>query len=161
MQCDNVYNISTLLQIFQLFELLETTVKSQVTSHHCPHHHWLDMYAVQDHMLRLHLPDVQPTDSIATLPVTTFLPKVEGCVALHEEFMFLVARVLIRYLPDFKPSIVCCWLLSSLPNFNPSIVCCWWFSSLSNAFIHWCWWLSYHSDVKIVYSNTFKVAVSV
>ncbi len=60
------------------------------------------MYAVQDRVLGLHLPDCKPTASIATLPVTTFLPNVEDCVALREEFIILVARVLIRYLPWFR-----------------------------------------------------------
>ena len=60
------------------------------------------MYAVKDRALGLHLPDKQPTASVTTLPLATFLPDVEDCVALRKEFIILVARVLIRYIPWFR-----------------------------------------------------------
>ena len=50
----------------------------------------------------LHLPDKPTTASVATLPLATFLPNVEDCVALREEFITLVAQVLMKYLPWFK-----------------------------------------------------------
>ena len=53
-------------------------------------------------MQGLHLSDENPVASVATLPLTTFIPNVEDCVALREEFITLVARVLIRYMPWFK-----------------------------------------------------------
>lgn len=65
-------------------------------------HHWFNMYAVKDRVQGLHLSDAQPTASIATLPLATFLPSVKDCVALREEFILLFARVLIRYLPWFR-----------------------------------------------------------
>lgn len=65
-------------------------------------HHWFNIYAVQDCVLGLHLPDDQSTASIATLPVAAFLPNVEDCVALRKEFIILTARVLIRYIPWFE-----------------------------------------------------------
>ena len=60
------------------------------------------MYAVQDRVQGLHLPDNQPVASVATLPLATFLPNVDDCVALRSEFIVLVARVLIQYLPWFS-----------------------------------------------------------
>lgn len=76
-------------------------------------HHWFNMYAVKDRVQGLHLPDERPTASIATLPLATFLPNVQDCVALREEFILLFARVLIRYLPWFK------CLKSVVPNHMP------------------------------------------
>ena len=49
------------------------------------------MYAVKDRVQGLYLPNKPTTASVATLPLTTFLPNVEDCVALHEEFITLVA----------------------------------------------------------------------
>ena len=60
------------------------------------------MYAVKDHVQRLLLSDKPTTASVATLPLATFLPNVEDCVALREEFITLVAQVLMKYLPWFK-----------------------------------------------------------
>ena len=54
-------------------------------------HHWFNMYAVKDRVQGLYLPNKPTTASVATLPLTTFLPNVEDCVALHEEFITLVA----------------------------------------------------------------------
>ena len=60
------------------------------------------MYAVQDRVQGLHLPDNQPTAAVTTLPIATFLPNVEDCYALREEFIILAARVLIHYVPWFE-----------------------------------------------------------
>lgn len=60
------------------------------------------MYAVKDHVQGLHLPDELPTVSVATFSLATFLPSIEDCVALCEEFIVLFVRVLIQYLPWFR-----------------------------------------------------------
>lgn len=65
-------------------------------------HHWFNLYAVKDRVQGLHLPDLQPTALVATLPLATFLPNVEDCIALRKDFIQLMARVLMRYLHWFR-----------------------------------------------------------
>lgn len=60
-------------------------------------HHWFNMFAAKDRVQGLHLPDDQPIASVANLPLATFLPNVDDCVALRHEFIVLVFRVLIRH----------------------------------------------------------------
>lgn len=64
-------------------------------------HHWFHMYAIKDRVHGLHLPDDKPIAMVSSLPLATFLPNVEDCNALHQEFAILVARVLIKHLPCF------------------------------------------------------------
>ena len=61
-----------------------------------------NIYAVKDCVLGLHLADDQSIADIATLPLATFLPHVEDCIAIRKEFIILVAQVLIRYIPWFE-----------------------------------------------------------
>ena len=60
------------------------------------------MFAVRDRVQGLHLPDDKPIASVAALPLATFLPNVDDCVALRGEFIVLVSRILIRHLPWFS-----------------------------------------------------------
>lgn len=65
-------------------------------------HHWFNIYAVKDRIQGLHLPDDYPIASVATLPLATFLPTIEDCLALRKCFIILVACVLMKYIPWFK-----------------------------------------------------------
>ena len=65
-------------------------------------HHWFNIYAVKDRVLGLHLADDQAIANISNLPLAAFLPHVEDCIAIRKEFIVLVARVLIRYIPWFE-----------------------------------------------------------
>ncbi len=81
---------------------LHQKASHQTLSRRNQDHHWFNMYAVNDRVQGLHLPDNLPRASVATLPLATFLPNVEDCVALRYEFIIVLARVLIRYLPWFR-----------------------------------------------------------
>ena len=65
-------------------------------------HHWFNLYAVKDRVQGLHLADDRPIASISTLPLSTWLPNADECIALRQDFIILAARVQIKHLPWFS-----------------------------------------------------------
>lgn len=63
-------------------------------------HHWFHLYAARDRITGAHLSNDSPITDIA---LQTFLPSVEDCLCLREEFAVLIARVLTAKLPYFEP----------------------------------------------------------
>ena len=59
------------------------------------------MYAVKDRIQGLEMADCHPQADVSKLLDTTFLPSEDDCQALRQDFIVLVARVLVKYLPWF------------------------------------------------------------
>ena len=65
-------------------------------------HHWFHIIAVRDCVVDDTLSTAEPTTDITQLPLQTFLPSVNDCKQLHDEFVVLVGRVLVKNLSAFK-----------------------------------------------------------
>ena len=61
-------------------------------------HHWFSLYAIKNRVHGEQLANDKPTADISTLPLTTWLPSVNDCVLLHDEFIILVSCVLVAKL---------------------------------------------------------------
>ena len=66
-------------------------------------HHWFHLYAARDRITGAHLSNDSPIADIATIPLQTFLPSVEDCLSLREDFAVLISRVLTTNLAYFEP----------------------------------------------------------
>lgn len=66
-------------------------------------HHWFHLFATRDRITGISLSDDAPTADIATLPLQTFMPSVEECHQLREEFGVLISRVLVEKMAYFSP----------------------------------------------------------
>lgn len=65
-------------------------------------HHWFTLYAIKNRVHGEQLANDKPTADISTLPLTTWLPSVNDCVLLRDEFIILVSRVFVAKLKAFK-----------------------------------------------------------
>ena len=65
-------------------------------------HHWFTLYAVKNRVHGEQLPNDKPLADISKLSLTTWLPSVNDCVLLHDEFIILVSRVLVAKLKAFQ-----------------------------------------------------------
>ena len=65
-------------------------------------HHWFHLYAALNRVNSTHLPDDKPIALVANLPLQTFIPSIEECNQLREEFRVLISRVIVENLPYFK-----------------------------------------------------------
>ena len=71
-------------------------------------HHWFNLYAVRDRIHGLEMADGHPQTDASRLMLSKFLPNEDDCRALRKDFIILVARVLVKYLPWFsaiKPAV--------------------------------------------------------
>jgi len=66
-------------------------------------HHWFQMYAVRDRVTGRDLPNNAPIADVTKVPLQTFLPSVEECNHIREEFGVLIARVIVEKLEYFSP----------------------------------------------------------
>ena len=64
--------------------------------------HYFHSYAVHDRIDVSDLSDDQPQVDLQSLPVTTFVPSVDDCIALRSNYIVLVARVIVDRLPYFS-----------------------------------------------------------
>ena len=69
------------------------------------------MVAVKDRVVVGDISVTQPSAMVKDLELHTFLPTIEDCIKLNNEFIFLIARVLTDRLPAWK-----CTRLCSYPN---------------------------------------------
>ena len=60
-------------------------------------HHWFYMYAVTNHITGEHLRNDKPVADVKLLPLGTWLPSVEDCVCLRDEFIIHVSRVIVKH----------------------------------------------------------------
>ena len=56
---------------------------------------------LKDRVSGNHLPDELPLADVSELPLSTWLPSISDCVALRDEFIILVSRVLVRNFTAF------------------------------------------------------------
>ena len=66
-------------------------------------HHWFHIIAVKDRVTEGNISDCNPKAQIETVPLHTFLPSEQDYVHLNNEFIVLIARIFVTYLPAFKP----------------------------------------------------------
>ena len=64
--------------------------------------HYFHSYAVHDRTDVSDPSDDQPNVDIQSLPVTTFVPSVDDCIALRANYIVLVARVIVDKLTHFS-----------------------------------------------------------
>ena len=57
--------------------------------------HYFHSYVVHDHIDVSDLLDDQPNVDIQSLPVTTFVPSVDDCIALRSNYIVHVARIFV------------------------------------------------------------------
>ena len=57
-------------------------------------HHWFQMYAVRDRITGKDLPNDALICDVTKIPLHTFLPSVNDCNHIREEFKFLIALVI-------------------------------------------------------------------
>ena len=65
-------------------------------------HHWFHTVAVQDRAVGGDIVTTQPLAMVKDLELHTFLPSIDDCIKLNEEFIILIARVLTNRLPAWK-----------------------------------------------------------
>ena len=78
------------------------TMEHQTSSLHLFH-----AYAVLDRVDCTSLPDTAPTANLEELSPLSFLPSVEDCTQLRDDYITLVARTVVEKLPAFKPFASC------------------------------------------------------
>ncbi len=66
-------------------------------------HHWFHLYAVGDRVTGQDLSNDAPIAGIAKLPLQTFLPSLEECRQLRQEFGILISRVIVEKMAYFAP----------------------------------------------------------
>lgn len=66
-------------------------------------HHWFQIFAVQDRVTGKELLNDALIGDVATLPLQTFLPTVDECSRLNDEFGVLIARVITENIDYFQP----------------------------------------------------------
>ena len=64
--------------------------------------HWFQMYGIQNRVSGAHLSDKEPQANVEELPIRTWLPSVNDCLQLCDDFMFLAGRILLRRLQEFQ-----------------------------------------------------------
>ena len=60
-------------------------------------HHWFSMYAVANHITGEHLRNYKPIADVKLLTFGTWLPSVEDCVCLRDDFLVHVSRVIVKH----------------------------------------------------------------
>ena len=65
-------------------------------------HHWFHMVAVQDRVVTGDISITQPLALVKDLELHTFLPTIEDCIRLNDEFITLTARVLTERMTAWK-----------------------------------------------------------
>lgn len=63
--------------------------------------HWFQMIGVRDRVVIGDISSTQPSALVNDLQLHTFLPTVEDCLKLDDEFIVLVARVLTSRLTEW------------------------------------------------------------
>ena len=64
--------------------------------------HYFQFYGVQDRISFRHLPNEAPIGSVSDLPMSTFLPDLNDCSVLRDNYATLMAREIVKKLPYFK-----------------------------------------------------------
>ena len=64
--------------------------------------HWFQLCAFKERVTGIHLPNTPPMTDVLKLPLSTWLPSVDDCLKLREEFATLVERVLVQNLSEFS-----------------------------------------------------------
>lgn len=64
--------------------------------------HYFHLYAAHDRIDHSQVSNAFPECDILSLPVTTFIPSVDDCVALRTNYIVLAARVIVDKLPHFS-----------------------------------------------------------
>ena len=72
-------------------------IEHQVKSLHLFH-----SVAVVSRVKTLHLDDKTPIGDLSKVPVSAFLPSITDCAALRDNFVILVARILVDNLASFS-----------------------------------------------------------
>lgn len=75
----------------------EMRVGSQVQSLHYFH-----SYAALNRIDTSHLDDTKPLGSLRDLPLSTFLPTTTDCTKIRENYVVLMARILVKYIPHLS-----------------------------------------------------------
>lgn len=65
-------------------------------------HHWFHMVAVKDRVVTGDISITQPLALVKDLELHTFLPTIEDCIILNDEFITLTARVLTERMTAWK-----------------------------------------------------------
>lgn len=75
--------------------------------------HWFQMYAVCHRVIGHNLTDEKPKARLDLLALSTWLPSEADCAKLRDEFVILIARILLKRLPQFQ------WLHCVVPEAIP------------------------------------------
>lgn len=65
-------------------------------------HHWFHMVAVKDRVVAGDMSVTEPSAMVKDLELHTFLPTIQDCIKLQNEFIVLIARVLTDRLATWK-----------------------------------------------------------
>ena len=65
-------------------------------------HHWFNLYAVKNRIHGEHLANDKVSADVSTLPLATWLPTVDDCVRLRDEFIVLVSRIFVAKFKAFS-----------------------------------------------------------
>ena len=110
--CHNTGEICTFQIIGDNVDLYQKP-SHQSISRRAKDHHWFHIAAVKDRVISRGIPQCHSQADISTLPLQTFLPSIDDCEHLVQEFVVLVARVVVRNFPAFK------FLESTVPSHIP------------------------------------------
>ena len=64
--------------------------------------HYFHSYAAKNRCESLHFDDSKPIGEILSLPMSTFLPTTDDCMAIRNNYIILTSRVIVEYLPSFS-----------------------------------------------------------
>lgn len=90
------------------FQIIEDNVdlrqkpSHQTLDRHDKDHHWFHMVAVKDRVVTGDISVTQPSAMVKDLDQHTFLPTIENCIKLNNEFIILIARILTDRLAAWK-----------------------------------------------------------
>ena len=64
--------------------------------------HYFHSYAVRNRVNSSHLDGIHAQCDIRTLPISTFLPTLEDCTAICDNYVVLVCRIIVKHLLCFS-----------------------------------------------------------
>ena len=108
----NTYNNHSLEEILRAisYQIIGDNVDLRVYPTHfsltsiLKEHHWFNLYAIKNRIHREHLANDKASADVSTLSLTTWLPSIDDCVCLRDQFIVLVSRIFVA---KFKAFSVC------------------------------------------------------
>ena len=64
--------------------------------------HYFHTYAARSRCESTHLEDSKPIGEISKLPLSAFLPTADECMAIRNNYVILVSRIIVDHLPAFS-----------------------------------------------------------